>query len=878
MNKAIWFFVFLTLLPLELRADLQSGFFNPYRATGTPVDFESLSPVMRKWYVPQTLLYLYGWKTYEYTNYARDNYQRYVNLFLEGDRYYDLYGNYITRGWRIYDWHQEHPLDFGSSIFKNPRFNSWFNRVLISSASKGQFYTALTVGEQLRTTLTPLTFSKPLFDGIQWDMQSDKYALTFIASRIDNPAVQRLDSEISEARETVFTNLYGLRGVAQVGDFATLGVTYVNANHGNSRLSVEENSLKGVLGGRLNAENVRRIVVRLSDDSPEDNTGGALLFRERIFIDDVEHPEIKPSIDGGTRRQGLLEANGGDVLTLSYDVERDFVPGVKDQIGDFKEARRIDIELVVANDFRIEVTSNMQTNFTGETVFLPVKRSNGNISDGSNQQVVRFQYGLPTANEIMGFTFEVSELGGFNLRSEFNVNRHHRKFPNQNIVKRQALASDRAEAFYVTASRLSYPWFAYGEAFSMDPNYGTSMVIPDQRGFIDYEDELNFSYEFVDDNDDQDRFPDWRRRVTGGGFVPGQQTTRAADVEVFPGLDENNDLVNDFNQNDNSQPDYVEPFLRYNVDPPEFLFGTDMNNNTVIDRLENDTEPDYPYKRDHRGYNLYLGAEMQPGSKVMVGHLREWLIGSTRRNQTSYGLFTWQEDLPLRGFKFRFMEFFRFARDDIPDALIQWVQSPFSAGGLQDVQDRLIAQNTAINTSYLDFAIHRLRPLKVSGKVKWDHYFQRGNQSRENRDESFLGAVLRAEYFYEPFAGITISPKWKQQYARQVPTDLLALQRNELSEIFFLIGTYDLIPGQLVSESGIEWEVFRNLRQEPDPLPPAFVEDFTTLTLATQFTNRSDYQGYALSTKIGVRWQRRALQQGDETNFLTFVTIFAGLR
>ena len=70
-------------------------------------------------------------------------------------------------------------------------------------------------------------------------------------------------------------------------------MTYVNANHGNSRLSVEENSLKGVLGGRLNAENVRRIVVRLSDDSPEDNTGGALLFRERIFIDDVEHPEIK---------------------------------------------------------------------------------------------------------------------------------------------------------------------------------------------------------------------------------------------------------------------------------------------------------------------------------------------------------------------------------------------------------------------------------------------------------------------------------------------------------------------------------------------------------------------------------------------------------
>ena len=60
--------------------------------------------------------------------------------------------------------------------------------------------------------------------------------------------------------------------------------------------------------------------------------------------------------------------------------------------------------------------------------------------------------------------------------------------------------------------------------------------------------------------------------------------------------------------------------------------------------------------------------------------------------------------------------------------------------------------------------------------------------------------------------------------------------------------------------------------------PDASFGTTSTLTLATQFTNRSDYQGYALSTKIGVRWQRRALQQGDETNFLTFVTIFAGLR
>ena len=33
-----------------------------------------------------------------------------------------------------------------------------------------------------------------------------------------------------------------------------------------------------------------------------------------------------------------------------------------------------------------------------------------------------------------------------------------------------------------------------------------------------------------------------------------------------------------------------------------------MNNNGWIDRFENDEEPDYPYRRDHRGYNIYAGA------------------------------------------------------------------------------------------------------------------------------------------------------------------------------------------------------------------------------------------------------------------------------
>ena len=118
------------------------------------------------------------------------------------------------------------------------------------------------------------------------------------------------------------------------------------------------------------------------------------------------------------------------------------------------------------------------------------------------------------------------------------------------------------------------------------------MFLPGQSGVIDYEDEEKYRYEFVDDNDDQDRWPDWKRvNFEPEGFIEGGTGITQA-WGVFPGLDENNDFISDFNQNQNLRPDYDEPFLRYNVDPPEFLFGMDMDHNTVIDRFEDDDLPD----------------------------------------------------------------------------------------------------------------------------------------------------------------------------------------------------------------------------------------------------------------------------------------------
>lgn len=285
---------------------VEVGFFNPYAPTGPVVVMEALAPTLRKWYVPQTLYLQYQWKQWEYSNYAKDPYRRYVDVFLEGRSHYDIFGNYISRGWKIYEWTQEQPLSLGSAMWKSPYYSSWFDNVLVSSTSKGEFHTAITVGDRIRTTLTPLTFSKPAFNGAQWDFMTDKYALTALVSRASAPGYAARTETQGPTRVTTFTNFLGFRGVIQVGDFFTIGPTYVNAAHWNSDVELGKNSLGGVLSGPLNADNVKKVAIRLSDDSPEDGVGGALLYSYKIFIDGVEHPEIVPLIEGGGAAPGAF--------------------------------------------------------------------------------------------------------------------------------------------------------------------------------------------------------------------------------------------------------------------------------------------------------------------------------------------------------------------------------------------------------------------------------------------------------------------------------------------------------------------------------------------------------------------------------------------
>jgi len=834
-----------------------------YEPTGPGVLFDALDPAVKKWYVPQELYAEFGWKQWEYSNYARENYQRYVRTSLEGDYFYDVFGNLLTRGWLVYDWKQMTPQPFGSTLKRTGQFGAWFNRLVIAADHKGQYHYAITVGEEIRTTLTPMTFSKPLFAGLQWDFASDKWEMTMLLSRIS--ATNPVQATLPDQRTNV-TNLFGGRLVAQVGDFVQVGGTFVNAHHAQTRLDMLNGDVfHGQLTEGQNFTLVDLLEIRIRDDSPEDGEGGGALFSSDILIHDTDGNEIRGSeigfraqFEGGFQREGYLAADGNEEILVRFDFLSPAYAG-----PDPMDIRRVQIEMVVANDFLIEIGSNAQQNF------LPVAQARGNVQDGSNQRVLLFDYGMPTANQIAGFTFELTDVAGFQGYAEVDVNHQYRQYPNAN-TKQHHTASEEAMAWLVNVANRTHPFFAFFEAFSVSPEYSTSMVVADAEGAVAYSNQFE-RYEFVEDNDDQDRKPDWRRK----GWAPG-------DDEVFPGWDENNDFISDFNQNDNEEspnlvPDYEEAFLRFFSDRPEFLYGIDMNHNGTIDRFENDEAADLPYRREQRGFNAYGGAFLTPDVRLTAGYMRVRQITDQRYNRAAYLLVTADKDFAGWGLV-RFFQDVRKVEDTIKDDLLQWKQLPNTRGSLRLELDRLPAQDTWISTTYLELEHSLLPGLDLSHKLKWQLYRQLDRRRElelrgQRRHASFLGVIDKLRYSLS-LGAWTLEPRWKSELRRQTPIMAADSRRLELTELFMLVARFPVLRRSFV-EGGFEYEWFKQLR---DPVPPGAEPSFTGLTSTAQLTNISEYQGYRLTTTAGFELARLDFEfEPVQIRTRGFITIYAGV-
>ena len=912
------------------RLDVQRGGRPSFDPLGSGVLFGPLDPTVQRWYVPSELYHEYRWQHSAHSNYARHTYQRYVGTALEGDYFYDSFGDYVSRGWLIYDWRQDQPQDFGSSLFKGDRFNSWFSSAVVSADTKGQHAYSITVGNGLRTVLTPLTFSKPSFNGVQIDYSSDRVAATVLTSRISDPGFDFIGART----QTTTTGLIGGRATTQVGDHLQLGANFVDARHSNTNLGISEGHfIAGNLAGGQSSRPVNIIIVVLGDDSPEDGQGGAALFghnarvtvrnfetgEETIFSQDqlVREGLAWPQVFGGFPRGDHLAADGEELIVLNYDftdIAFQFPDG-----SDISNIVNIEFDYVLANDYTIQVWSDRHVKVadlgghvgTGELAIttpvtpqviadeepalLPVRRAEGNVDDLSNMERFQFEYGLPTANLVAGFTIDGTDIWGFDLSGEWDRNVRYFQYPNVSLFRENEdhkINSRSSDAWYLTLAKSGNPYFMYGEAYTLDHEYSTSAFVVDRSGDINYDFPATYQYEFVDDNDDQDLVPEWVRA--------GQVTS--VDNVVFPGWDENGDFVSDFNQNDNRSirnqvPDFDEPFLRHDVDRPEFLFGIDLNNNAWTDRFEDDDLPDYPYKTDRRGYNVFVGAHITPEMRLLVGRTDERMLSEDRGNRTTYALFSLDRDYPGFG-RVRVFDMLKRASDSIPDDRRE-ITFIFEAGRPL-VEDVLPAQDTWVNTGWLGFDYSGLPAFRSVNKLKYEFYRQRqddpisiaGDPLQET--SSFFGLINKCDYEFS-LGRADVRPRAKSEFLWAEQFLQREGDRREWTGTLSLIAHLPVLAHSGVT-TGVEYVRFDEQTVDEKELVDGGIEgetgDSRSIVYGLQFHNVSDYLGYRLTMQLGFLVNRtsreRVRVRADSgmfekdsdtgTDVTTFMTVYAGVR
>ena len=836
---------------------------------------EYVTPRMHRWYAPRHLAESYTRPWYDAgTSYARERYRDYLELWLEGEVWYDTFGHRIGRGWLVYTWQQEQAKRQGSLIRKGA-YETSFDRLVIAADESRGTSVRLMVGNEILTSFTPLTFNKTAFNGLRLDWANEYLVGSLLLSRPSQP---------DNGPRTDTTHLLGGHAEFKAGDAALLGVTYINAHNAQSQVKITYgNPLYGTLTTGQNKP-LSKLWVRLRDDSPADEVSGTSLFRYDIVLEDTSGTQVRgreigflPRIEGGRTRAGALVADGSETILLEYDLAALDHQGLRSAT-----LRRAAVELVVADDYRVEMASNLQTDgerFDPQIVFLPFARSLGNVQDNSNSQVLRLDYGLPTANELLGINWDLVEWHGLSFQGEAVVNRQHGMYPSPDPKNLHHFVKS-AHAAYAEVAYKRYPYDLAGELFSLADGYSTNYWLVQGNGDIHYQAPVPQLYEFVDDDDDYNGIPEWQRPFQSGS------------PRAFPGYDENRDFVYDYNQNRNLIPDYEEPFLRFRSDRPQYLFGLDLNHNGTIDRFENDLLPDYPYKRDHRGFNVYARGHLGPDASLALGHQRMRLISGDGRTHAVYALAAvyWN----FRGGRVRLFDFAARVRDDIPDDLEQWVQPVGALGRMQTVVDRLPGNNAWRNTLYADWEQAFGWGLRHKHRFKWEGWWQRGDREvlrgREGRTSSgFLGAINKAEWTV-PLGLGRLEPRWKSEYRRVRPFHSRSPVAESLEQTLFLLWVQPILAEQVsVSyyarhgrqlfdtqlQFGLEWSRFWML--EGRHLEVA--EDFTSRTLVIQLTNRVGYLGYQLVTRVGAQWLWRDFDHSEALrSSMLFMNINAGLK
>ena len=275
--------------------------------------------------------------TPDYRGFAIDQFQNRAGHVMPYDEapkvYYSSTGDYLTTGYDVYQWLETRRDDqvWGSGIFKangedtpSATWNKVLDYLVVARDGYGDWGYAAMAGDAMVARFTPLTLSKANFNGVRLDISTPRLKFVTLASRQERPGTNFdypppwKGDGFNFADDS--TMLMGSRLVADLGRLQLAG-NWVNQHVYNSTEPGGSN-LKGTL--RVDQPLMDHLLVRFSDDSPNDGVGGPIVHEIQLIVDGEPRPDLVPRVvrqqAGATEQVGSVSAASGRFRPAPYTV------------------------------------------------------------------------------------------------------------------------------------------------------------------------------------------------------------------------------------------------------------------------------------------------------------------------------------------------------------------------------------------------------------------------------------------------------------------------------------------------------------------------------------------------------------------------------
>jgi len=239
-----------------------------------------------------------------YMNFGFKNYSRLPEFSSNLTYHYNDLGDPLLYGTQLVTWAERRGLgvqrgysavgEGGGHGETTNAYRNLFGNVIIGSDGTDSWQSKFIYGDEIRSSLTPLTMKLSNMNGLRVD----------VATKLDNFSLML--STLPWAGQTgqgpgvngspsprVPTMMLSSHYQRKIG-FLNVSGTFLNIHQYEPLMASRFESLKGTPGAIQTAPAM--VALRILDDSPQDGRGGPVLHDVRVYVDGELHPELEPFI------------------------------------------------------------------------------------------------------------------------------------------------------------------------------------------------------------------------------------------------------------------------------------------------------------------------------------------------------------------------------------------------------------------------------------------------------------------------------------------------------------------------------------------------------------------------------------------------------